>query len=46
LPDLAVELFRGTAKPGPPQRGQLRLQLLDLQGLGVDLGLQQFRESA
>jgi hypothetical protein len=46
LPEVAVELFRGTAKAGPPQRRQLRLQLLDVQGLGIDLCLQQRRESA
>ena len=38
LLDLAVELLRGAAEPRPAQRGQLHLQLLDVQRLGVDFG--------
>jgi hypothetical protein len=36
--DLAVELLRGAAEARAAQHGQLRLELLDVQGLGVDLG--------
>ncbi|MGF6233844.1 hypothetical protein QFZ27_007799 [Inquilinus ginsengisoli] len=39
LLDGAVELLRRAAEPGPAQRRQLRLQLLDVQGLGMDLGV-------
>ena len=38
LLDVAVELFRGAAEPCTAQHGQLHLQLLDVQRLGVDLG--------
>ena len=38
LLDLAVELLGGAAEPRPAQRGQLHLQLLDVQRLGVDFG--------
>ena len=41
LRDRAVELFRGPAKPSPPQHGELGFQLLDMERLGVDLRLQQ-----
>jgi hypothetical protein len=44
--DLAVELLGGLAEPGPPQRGQLRLQLLDMEGLGVQFMLQRPGEGA
>ena len=37
LLDLAVELLRGAAEPRASQHGQLHLQLLDMQRLGVDL---------
>jgi hypothetical protein len=39
LLDGAVELFRRAADPGPAQHRQLYLQLLDVQGLGMDLGV-------
>ena len=38
LLDIAIELLRGTAEPRTPQHGQLHLQLLDVQRLGMDLG--------
>ena len=37
LLDVAVELLGGAAEPRPAQHGQLHLQLLDVQRLGVDL---------
>lgn len=39
LLDRLVELLRRTAEPGPAQHRQLGLELLDMQGLGVDLGV-------
>jgi hypothetical protein len=39
LLDLTVELLRGAAKPRPPQHRKLRLYVLDLQSLGVQLGI-------
>jgi hypothetical protein len=39
LLDLAVKLLRGTAKPVAPQRRELRLEMLDLQRLGVEFGV-------
>ncbi len=42
--DLAVELLRRLAEPRPPQGRQLGLQLLDMQGLDVELRLQGRRE--
>ena len=39
LLDGPVELLRGAAEPRPAQHGQLGLELLDMQGLGVDLGV-------
>ena len=44
--DLSVELLRRLAEAGAAQRRQLRLQLLDMQRLGVELGLQSRRERA
>jgi hypothetical protein len=38
LLNIAIELLRGTAEPRTPQHGQLHLQLLDVQRLGMDLG--------
>ena len=38
LLDGPLDLLRGTAEPRPLQSGQLRLQLLDVQRLGVELG--------
>ena len=38
LLDVAIELLRGAVEPRAPQHGQLQLQLLDVQRLGVDLG--------
>jgi len=38
LLDVAIELLRGAAEPGTSQHGQLHLQLLDMQRLGMDLG--------
>ena len=35
--DIAIELLRGTPEPRPPQRRQLRLQMFDMQGFGIDL---------
>src|SRR3954469_12751498 len=37
LLDLTIELLRGSAEPRTPQRGELHLQLFDVQRLGVDL---------
>jgi hypothetical protein len=39
LLDVAVELLRGTAEARPPQHRKLRLEMLDLQRLGVELGV-------
>ena len=39
LLDGLVELLRRAAEPGPAQHSQLGLELLDMQGLGVDLGV-------
>ena len=39
LLDGLVELLRRAAEPGPAQHRQLGLELLDMQGLGVDLGV-------
>ncbi len=38
LLDVAVELLRRPAEPRTPQHGELHLQLLDMQRLGIDLG--------
>ena len=38
LLDVAIELLRGSAEPCTPQRGELHLQLFNVQRLGVDLG--------
>ena len=38
LLDIAIELLRGAAEPRTPQRGELHLQLFDVQRLGMDLG--------
>jgi hypothetical protein len=46
LLDLAVELLGLLPEPGAPEHGELRLQLLDMQGLGVELGLQSLRKQA
>jgi hypothetical protein len=37
LLNFGVELFRGAAEPRASQNGELRLQLLDMQRLGVNL---------
>lgn len=37
LLNLAVELLRGAAEPGPSQHRELRLEMLDLQRLGIEL---------
>jgi hypothetical protein len=39
LLDLAVELLGGTAKPPSPKHRKLRLYVLDLQRLGIKLGI-------
>jgi hypothetical protein len=39
LLDVAIELFRRPAEAGAAQHRQLHLQLLDVQRLGVDLGV-------
>lgn len=39
LLDVTVELLREAAEPGAAQHGELRLQLLDVQRLGVELGV-------
>ena len=39
LLNLPVELLRGAAEPRPPQFGELRLEVLDLQRLGVEFGV-------
>jgi hypothetical protein len=44
LLDVAVELLRGATEARTPQQGELRLQLLDMHGLGVNLGLQRLGE--
>ena len=44
--DLSVELLRRLAEAGAPKRRQLRLELLDMQRLGVKFGLQGRRERA
>jgi len=38
LLDVAVELLRRPTKPRATQHGELHLQLLDMQRLGIDLG--------
>ena len=39
LLDVAIELLRGAAEASAPQHRELHPQLLDMQGLGVDLGI-------